>query len=92
MDVSVLCCTAIQIYGKNDWCRGTHIYIYLSVLCGYTILCSGGALMCQSSISSQTEHRHRNGGMRGEEWVGREGGGGGGGGELRHIGEERAGV
>lgn len=48
--------------------------------------------MCQSSISSQTEHRHRNGGMRGEEWVGREGGGGGGGGELRHIGEERAGV
>ncbi len=29
-------------------------------------------LMCRSSISSETLHRHRNGGMRGEKWVGRE--------------------
>lgn len=37
-----------------------------------SIIYSGGVLMCQWSISSQTEHRHRNGGMKGEEWVGRE--------------------
>ena len=58
--------------------------------------------MCRSSVGSQTRHRHRNGGMRGEKWVegwrGRqrenededeeeeEEG------DLRHSREERAGV
>ena len=64
--------------------------------------------MCRSSVGSQTRHRHRNGGMRGEKWVegwrGRqrenededeeEDGGEEGEeeGDLRHSREERAGV
>lgn len=77
---------AHQFWFTKCWLvlRRTHIFVR-SVWPPFLIL--EVLLMCRSSISSETLHRHRNGGMRGEKWVGREGGGGGG--ELRHRGEER---